>query len=28
LDVFLGIVVDIGVSKKSIAGYSQFRALQ
>jgi hypothetical protein len=24
LDVFLGIVVDIGVSKKSTVGYSQF----
>ena len=28
LDVFLGIVVDTGASKKSTAGYSQFRALQ
>ena len=28
LDVFLGIVVDIGVSKKSTAGYGQFWALQ
>jgi hypothetical protein len=28
LDVFLGIVVDIGASKKSTAGYGQFRALQ
>jgi hypothetical protein len=26
--VFLGIVVDTGASKKSTAGYSQFRALQ
>ena len=24
LDVFLGIIVDTGASKKSIAGYSQF----
>ena len=28
LDVFLGIVVDTGASKKSTAGYGQFRALQ
>jgi hypothetical protein len=28
LDVFLGIVVDIGASKKSTAGYGQFQALQ
>jgi hypothetical protein len=27
-DVFLSIVVDTEVNKKSIAGYSQFRALQ
>jgi len=27
-DVFLGIVVDTGASKKSTAGYGQFRALQ
>jgi hypothetical protein len=27
-DVFLGIVVDTGASKKSMASYSQFRALQ
>jgi hypothetical protein len=26
--VFLGIVVDTGASKKSTAGYGQFRALQ
>ena len=26
-DVFLGIIVDIGASKKSIVGYSQFQAL-
>ena len=28
LDAFLGIVVDIGASKKSTAGYGQFQALQ
>ena len=28
MDVFLGIIVDIGASKKSTASYSQFRALQ
>ena len=28
MDVFLGIVVDTGASKKSTAGYGQFRALQ
>ena len=28
LDVFLGIIVNIGVSKKSIVGYGQFQALQ
>jgi hypothetical protein len=27
-NVFLGIVIDIGVNKKSIASYSQFLALQ
>jgi hypothetical protein len=27
LDVFLGIIIDIGASKKSTAGYGQFQAL-
>jgi hypothetical protein len=28
LDIFLGIIVDTGVSKKSTANYGQFQALQ
>jgi len=27
LMVFIGIIIDIGASRKSIAGYSQFQAL-